>query len=127
MPVLRILIVDDEPALLALFKRHLERAGHAVTACESAEEAAGAMREPAWEPDLLIFDETLPGQSGAALAAPLLVRFPRLACLLCSGYPLSIQVFPAEVRQRTAILQKPFTPWMLERAMADLLAAVPGP
>ena len=122
MPPLRILLVDDEAPLLALLKRHLERGGHSVAACISAELALDAIESPDCRPDLLITDETLPGLSGAALAAKLLARFPLLVCLLCSGYPLSIAALPIAVRSRAAILQKPFLPAMLDSAIQELLA-----
>ncbi len=122
MLALRILLVDDEAPLLVLLKRHLERGGHAVTACISAELALLALESYDWRLDVLIADETLPGLSGATLAAALLARFPHLVCLLCSGYPLSTAALPDAVRSRAAILQKPFLPAMLDSAIEELLA-----
>lgn len=119
---LRILLVDDEASLLTLLKRHLEREGHSVVACLSAEQALAAVHGPDWHPELLITDETLPGISGTALAAALVERHPRLRTLLCSGYPLSLQALPSALRPCAAILQKPFMPAMLDRAIVDLLA-----
>ena len=123
MAALRILLVDDEPTLLALLLRQLERDGHSVVAALSAEMALQALESTDWKPQLLIADQTLAGLSGSALAAALLPRFPLLVCLLCSGYPLSIDVLPVAVRSRAAMLQKPFLPAMLDRAIFDLLAA----
>ena len=123
MAALGILLVDDEAPLLALLARHLERSGHSVVAALSAEKALQAIETAGWRPDLLIADETLAGLPGSALAAALLTRFPQLICLLCSGYPLSIDVLPEAVRSRAAILQKPFVPDMLDRAIIHLLAA----
>ena len=40
-----ILCVDDEPAAVALKKRILERAGHAVTTSSSANEAIGLLQK----------------------------------------------------------------------------------
>jgi DNA-binding NtrC family response regulator len=120
---LRILLVDDEAALLGLLKRHLERAGHSVVACLSAEQALAAVEGPDWRPEILITDETLPGIFGTALAAALLDRFPRLLTLLCSGYPMTLATLPATLRVRTAILAKPFLPAMLDRAILELLTA----
>ena len=118
----RLLLVDDEKALLGLLKRHLERVGYSVVACLSAELAIEALGDPAWQPDILVADETLPGESGTALAIKLLERDPRLVALLCSGYPLSLESLPAPLRARAAILQKPYMPAMLEEAIRDLLA-----
>lgn len=118
----RLLLVDDEKALLGLLKRHLERVGYSVVACLSAELAVEALADPAWQPDILVADETLPGETGTALAITLLGRDPRLMALLCSGYPLSIEALPEPLRARVAILQKPYMPAMLEQAIEELAA-----
>lgn len=121
----QVLLIDDEAGLLGLLKRHLERAGFGVVACVSAELALERLEGTDWRPELLITDETLPGQSGSTLAGILLRRFPEMVCLLCSGYPLSLDGLPAEVRPRAAILQKPFTPILLERAVGEMLMMSP--
>ena len=129
MTPLRILLVDDEKALLALLKRHLERAGHSVVDALSAELARSALSSAAdagaWQPDILIADETLPGDPGSLLASQLLDRFPAMLCLLCSGYPLSLDALPVAFRSRAAILQKPYMPAALERAITALVASAP--
>ena len=123
MNPVRILLVEDEKALLSLLQRHLERAGYSVVACLSAELALEAIESPGWQPDLLIADETLPGESGTNLAILLMNRFPRLVALLCSGHPLFLESLPQPLRPRAAILQKPYLPAMLQSAISDLLSA----
>jgi DNA-binding response OmpR family regulator len=126
---LRILLVDDEKMLLALLRRHLERAGYSVVGALSAElalEAIATPAEPGWAPDVLIADETLPGESGTSLAVALLERNPRLVCLLSSGYPLTLDAVPEALRPRAAILQKPFQPPALEAAIGAVLASRPA-
>lgn len=126
MTALRILLVDDEKMLLALLKRHLERSGYSVVDALSAELALSALDDSTpWQPDVLIADETLPGERGSTLARELLTRFPAMRCLLCSGYPLSLDVLPDALRSRAAILQKPYMPAALERALTDLMASAP--
>ena len=126
MPPVRILLVDDEAALLALLKRHLERAGYQVASALSAElaEQRLAVSHPdPFVPDLLIADESLPGASGTTLAITLLTRFPNLVCLLCSGFPLSLDPLPPLLRSRAAILQKPYLPPALTHAAQALLSS----
>ena len=65
MAALRILLVDDEPTLLALLLRQLERDGHSVVAALSAEMALQALESTDWKPQLLIADQTLAGLSGS--------------------------------------------------------------
>jgi DNA-binding response OmpR family regulator len=122
MAALRILLVDDEPALVALLVRQLERSGHAVRPFLSAELALSALDAGDWTPDLLIVDYVLPGQSGTTLAGLLLDRFPGLVCLISTGHSLSLDDLPPARRARTGILQKPFSPKELEAAIGDALA-----
>lgn len=115
---MRLLLVEDEAALLALVGRQLERDGHAVTRCASAEEARAAVAAGGEWPEVLIVDETLPGESGSALAGAWLVERPGMGCVLSSGYPLSLELLPEAVRGRAVILQKPYLPAMLREAVA---------
>jgi DNA-binding response OmpR family regulator len=58
----RILIVEDEPAIVAAIRERLEREGFAVRTASSGEEALAALDEAA--PDLLLLDVGLPGIDG---------------------------------------------------------------
>ena len=62
----RILVVEDEPAILELISASLRHAGHAVVAAESAEEAL--LKVGVALPDLALIDWMLPGLSGVELA-----------------------------------------------------------
>ena len=58
----RILVVDDEPDIVALVAYHLARAGYRVsTAANGADALRAALHE---RPDLLVLDLMLPGLSG---------------------------------------------------------------
>jgi DNA-binding response OmpR family regulator len=121
MSDVRILLVDDESALLALLARHLERSGYVVLPCLSAEAALDAVGAADWRPDLLITDQTLPGMPGSTLAASLLERFPELLGLICSGYPISPDDLPRSLGTRFSILHKPYLPEVLERSVRELV------
>jgi len=61
----RVLVVEDEPTLRALFRRRAERAGlHVLEAASSAQGIALAVLE---RPDLVLLDLHLPDGSGIAL------------------------------------------------------------
>ncbi len=120
---LRILLVDDETALLRLLQRHLQRSGHQVLAADSAEAALEQLRDGPRGPDVLITDEVLPGMAGTELARVMLDRYPESACLLCSGYPVSLDVFSDVERERVAILQKPYLPEDLDAALGRITDA----
>ena len=62
----RILIVDDEAAIVELIALNLRHEGHEVRAAYDADTACGAIRDAL--PDLVLLDWMLPGEPGIALA-----------------------------------------------------------
>lgn len=67
-----VLIVDDEPAIVAAVRERLEREGLAVRSAASGEEALAAVEAAA--PDLLLLDVGLPGIDGFELLRRLRAR-----------------------------------------------------
>ena len=65
----KILVVEDEPAILELLKVNLLDAGYEVLAAADAETAQGMLRDVL--PNLLLLDWMLPGMSGLAFAKQL--------------------------------------------------------
>lgn len=59
---LRILIVDDDPALVRILRRHLGRRGMAVDTAGSAEIALDVLKEKDF--DAIVLDDGLPGMMG---------------------------------------------------------------
>lgn len=109
----RILIADDEPMLLQLLRRYLERQGYAVDTCASAEEALAAYE--ANRADLLVTDLTLPGINGEQLIARLRGKNPALPAIIASGYPHEPSLAGVQ------FLLKPFLPQMLAEQIAAAL------
>ena len=65
-PVFRILLVDDEPALLDVGKQFLEESGDfSVTSASNAEEALSLLREQDF--DAIVSDYQMPGMDGISL------------------------------------------------------------
>ena len=58
----RILVVDDEPDIVALVAYHLARAGYRVSTASSGDEAISAVARE--RPALVVLDLMLPGMSG---------------------------------------------------------------
>jgi two-component system response regulator ResD len=58
----RILVADDEPSILEVVKLYLEKEGFTVYVASDGEQALAVEAE--LQPDLLILDIMLPGQSG---------------------------------------------------------------
>ena len=57
-----ILIIDDSPTDVKIFSGALERAGHKVTAVETAEAGIAAVQKD--KPDLVLMDVIMPGMNG---------------------------------------------------------------
>jgi DNA-binding NtrC family response regulator len=117
----RVLLVDDEPALVRLMQTYLTRMGYAVDTSGDANGAFAAVAESTRPYDLLVADVTLPGMSGQDMALQLLADHPDLKVLLCSGYPVAVDALPEHVHSRVAALEKPFLPNMLANAIEELL------
>ena len=83
-PCGRILIVDDDPAVLALLTANLERAGHTMYAANSGQEALAIAEEA--RPDLVLLDVNMPDLGGYAVCRELRERYgERLPILFISG------------------------------------------
>ncbi len=115
----RILVVDDEPHIVAVLRAYLEREGHEVLTAadgEAALELATGAR-----PDLLVLDVMLPGRSG----------FEVLRALRAAGSDLPVILLTArdDVIDRVAGLElgaddyvpKPFEPRELVARVGAIL------
>ena len=116
----RLLIVDDEEALLGLLGRYLTRSGYeVVTACSAQAAFQELKKEPAF--DLVITDLTLPDMGGVELFLKLRASCPELPVLLCSGYPFDTDSLPLESRKAVWFIQKPFSPSSLSLRLEAVL------
>ena len=81
-----ILVVDDEQMVADYFKAFLEQLGYRVTVCSDGNSALAAFECNPGEFDLVITDQTMPGQTGFEVARAMLALRPELPIILCSGY-----------------------------------------
>lgn len=80
---MRVLIVDDDPELLELVQRALERDGHEISTCTAGEAALSAL--PILQPEILVVDLGLPGISGEVLIQRLRASDSRVAILVLTA------------------------------------------
>jgi DNA-binding NtrC family response regulator len=120
-PAVRILLVDDEPALLRLMQTYLNRLGYVVEACLDGKSALAAFQREPDQFDLLVTDLMLDDMSGQDMAIQMAGSNEKLRVLLCSGYPVQLNTLPETLRDRFATLQKPFLPNMLVTTIEKLL------
>jgi len=118
----RVLVVDDEPAIVHAVSRILRREGMEVVAAGTAEEALAALDAAPLHAVLL--DYHLPGMSGAALGAEIVRRWPALAgrLVFVSGDPaLTPDALPSACRG-ARLMPKPFDLLELAAEVRALLA-----
>ena len=104
-----VLLVEDEPALLAMTRTMLERLGYDVTAAGTPEEAIRLAEQRAGPIDLLVTDVVMPVMNGRDLARRLRDQHPDLRVLFMSGYPSNILARDGVMGENVAFLQKPFS------------------
>ncbi|HYD57084.1 MAG TPA: ATP-binding protein [Burkholderiales bacterium] len=117
----RILLVDDEAALLAVTTEALKRLGYEPHACADGESALAAFRAAPERFDAVVTDEVMPGITGTELAKALRGMRPALPILLVSGYigpRISERAADAGVDE---ILRKPVQSRELAAALARVL------
>jgi DNA-binding NtrC family response regulator len=122
----RILLVEDEPPLLQLIQKYLQRLGFEV---DTYLKSFDALREFQAAPDrygMVIADLGMPDMPGDTLLMRMLKIRPDLRILVCSGSPFFIENLPRKLQQQVAFLQKPFMPKMLAEAVQNLLKERPG-
>ena len=117
----RLLVVDDEEALLVLMERFLRRSGFSVTGARSGELAWKEVVEAVGDFSLVILDLTLPGLSGVELLEQLRAVSPSLPVLLLSGYPFDIGSLPSDLQSDVWFVQKPFSPKTIVVLIEEIL------
>jgi signal transduction histidine kinase/ActR/RegA family two-component response regulator len=123
---LRVLVVDDEPALARIAEKSLGRAGCVVRALLDGASALDVLRADPQAVDVLVTDLTMPGMSGLEVASEARRVRPDLPVLLVSGYSAMLTLESVQAEGIQAILQKPYTPDELARAVMSLVPETAG-
>ncbi len=122
----RIMVVDDDPDLLMLYRILLHAQGYRVIAAEDGEEAVATFQREGPAIDLLIADVSLPRVG----AVEMLVRMKRVGALprilICSGGVAD--EIEAQLRQAgaTSFLAKPFRNRQMLGTVERLLLGEPS-
>jgi CheY-like chemotaxis protein len=117
----RILIVDDEPAVLKMMSSYLVRLGYTVTSLDSTDAAWKAVESAPAPFDLVVIDATMTGITMDELARQLLRTNPAITVIAASGYPVDMVALEAAAPGRVAFLLKPFSPEMLVETVRRML------
>jgi CheY-like chemotaxis protein len=105
-----ILVVDDEPAVLALAVRSLRARGHEVRGAGSGREALLAIYGGGPMPAVLVADVDMPGMSGIELAARVAADRPGVAIVLMSESPAVLDMARERPELVRGVVAKPFSP-----------------
>jgi signal transduction histidine kinase len=119
-----ILVVEDEPALLRVVTRILQRNDYSVLAATNGTEALALAADH--EFDLLLTDAVMPGISGFELADRVWQTRPRASVLFMSGYSPDLARPGRGLPGDTALVQKPFTQRALLEAVRTAIATPCG-
>lgn len=112
----RILLVEDDPALREALGDTLQLGGYQYRAVESAEAALRALQEDAFE--LVVSDVNMPGMDGHALQGLIRQRYPQLPVLLMTAFAAVERAVEAMRQGAVDYLVKPFEP----KKLLDLVA-----
>jgi len=119
----RILIVDDEKAILGFMQVWLSRAGYEIQTFDDSRQALAYFRQNPQQVDLMITDQTMPAMTGVELAAEILEMRPELPVILCSGYSEQIDMEMAAVVGIRSFVNKPYDRGPMLATIHELLKA----
>jgi PAS domain S-box-containing protein len=104
-----ILLVEDEPSILQLGKRMLERMGYLVLAAANPGQALQLAEQHPGAIDLLLTDVIMPEMNGRDLANRLLSLYPRMARMFMSGYTANVIADHGVLDEGVQFIEKPFS------------------
>ncbi len=116
-----ILLVEDEPAILRVTRRMLERQGYVVVTAGTPGEATRVAGERRGQIDLLMTDVVMPEMNGRDLARSLLAVCPDQKVLFMSGYPADVIAHQGVLTEGLNFIQKPFSAEGLQAAVRRAL------
>lgn len=116
-----ILLVDDEPLILAMAGTALSNAGYRVLTANGGVEAMAAFARAENRIQLVILDMMMPDMDGLQTMSALRAISPEIRIIACSG--LRTAQREAEVLRlgATAFLPKPYSDQQLLKALGDVL------
>jgi PAS domain S-box-containing protein len=116
----KILLVDDEAAIITMEKQVLERLGYQVTSRTNGFEALETFKSGPDKFDLVITDMSMPKMPGDKLAAELIKIRPDIPILLCTGFSENMTAEKIQSLGIKGLLMKP----MVTRDLAEQLRKV---
>ncbi len=116
-----ILLVEDEPAILKMTTKMLEKKGYTVLAADSSEAAKSLAAAHHDQFQLMIVDVIMPNINGRELAQQILVMNPQIKVLYMSGYTADVIAKRGILEQGVDFIQKPFSINELAQKVREVL------
>ncbi|MCL4183270.1 MAG: PAS domain S-box protein [Burkholderiaceae bacterium] len=120
----RVLLVDDEAAVLGFMRELLENWGLQVSAITDPEEARRLVAAGELDFDLLLVDQTMPHLTGTGLARAIATLRPDVPVLLYTGYRDGVSPADLGAGGIRAVLDKPVDPALLHAQLERYLPHV---
>ena len=117
----RILLVDDEPAIVAMLTRGLQSMGYSVEGHTDSTAALLAFTENPNKYDLLISDQTMPKLTGLELTKAILQLRPDFPIILATGFSDTANEQIAQEAGVRQFLLKPASPRTLAEHVRRIL------
>jgi signal transduction histidine kinase/DNA-binding response OmpR family regulator len=102
----RILVVDDEPSVIDVFREFLSAQGYELSVAKNAEEAMRLTQE--LQPDIILTDINLPGHSGLDVMRHAKSLDPEVAVIVVTGYASASTAIDALRQGAYDYVTKPF-------------------
>lgn len=103
-----ILLVEDEPAVLGMTAKMLEKQGYTVLAESVPAKAVQVAKEYDKKIHLLVTDVIMPGMNGRELWRQVSGLRPGMKCLFMSGYTASVIADRGVLEDGAHLIEKPF-------------------
>ena len=118
----RVLIAEDEPQLLRVLVRVLEKRGYAVVSAADGKTAIDVLRKTPSEIDSIVLDAAIGPDGAGAVLDVLAAEQPQIRMILTSGAELSDSLRSRLRANDGFFLLKPFPPSALVEAVERSLA-----
>jgi len=117
----RILVVDDEPAVVRMAEKLLTRLGYDVVGQNSSVEALRLFREQPDQFDLVVTDHSMPDMTGDVLAMELRRIRQTIPIVICTGFSSDFTQESARSAGIDGYIMKPSMPAELGHVVFDIL------
>lgn len=122
----KVLLADDEPAVLDVGRLMLESLGYEVKTASDGQEALASFREQAEDIDVALIDLSMPGMGGEKVCEEIGKIDSRVPVILMSGYPESDIEARFGTKRFDGFLQKPYGLDQLRTSLQEVRAKSNG-